>query len=125
MSMTLESSSRAVTVPKYGVGGLQPFLKQNIAKNITLSGKLYVDFYNTRGGYRITFDAIPKADYDNLRAIFQDQLDNEEFLTLTDDDLGIEDLSVWLNLPEEHDLRWNKQAVLGLSITLEPENANS
>ena len=125
MSMTLTSSSRTVTVPKYRVGGLQPFLKQNIAKNMSLSGKLYVDFYNTRGGYRVTFDAIPKSEYDDLRTIFQDQLDNEEFLLLNDPDLGITDLSVWLNLPEEHDLRWNKQAVLNLSITLEPENANS
>lgn len=125
MSMTLTSSSRTVTVPKYGVGGLQPFLKQNFAKNRSLSGKLHVDFYNTIGGYRVTFDAIPKSEYDDLKTIFDDQLTNEEFLLLNDADLGITDLSVWLNLPEEHDLRWNKQAVLNLSITLEPENANS
>lgn len=125
MSMTLTSSSRTVTVPKYAVGGLQRMVKQNFAKNYPLNGNMYVDYFNVRGGYRVTFDAITKAEYEELRTIFNDQLTNEEFLTLNDTDLGITNESVFLNLPEEHDLRWNKQAVLGLSIVLEPENADS
>lgn len=125
MSMTLTSSSRTVTVPKYGQGGLQRMVKQNFAKNYPLAGNMYVDFFNVRGGYRVSFDAITKAEYEELRTIFDDQLTNEEFLLLNDPDLGVVNESVFLNLPEEHDLRWNKQAVVGLSITLEPENADS
>lgn len=125
MAMTLTSSSRTITVPKYMPGGLQRAVRQNIAKNISLSGKLYADYYNVRGGYKISFDAMPKSEYEDLRTIFDDQLTNEEFLTLNDPDLGITNESVFLNLPEEHDLRWNKKAVVGLTIVLEPENADS
>lgn len=125
MSMTLTSSNRTVTVPKYAQGGLQPMVKQDIAKNYPLAGNMYVDVFSVRGGYRITFDAITKDEYDELRALFNDQINNEEFLQLNDPDLDITNMSVWLNLPEEYNLRWNKQAVVGLSITLEPENADS
>lgn len=125
MSMTLTSSSRTVTVPRYMPGGLQRMVKKNIAKNYPLAGNLYVDYFNVRGGYRLTFDAITKAEYEELRTIFNDQLTNEEFLSLNDSALGISNESVWLDLPEEHDLRWNKQAVVNLSIVLEPENADS
>ncbi len=125
MSMTLTSSSRTVTVPKYMPAGLQPMVKQNFAKNYPLNGNMYVDFFNVRGGYQVSFDAITKAEYDELRTIFDDQLTNEEFLTLNDSDLGITNMSVFLNLPEAYTLAWNKQAVTGLTITLEPENADS
>lgn len=125
MSMTLTSSDRTITVPKYGQDGLTPRVVQNIAKNYPLAGNLYVDVLSVRGGYKISFDAIPKSEYDNLRQIFDDQISNEEFLLLNDPDLGITDLSVWLTLPDEHLLSWNKQAVRDLTITLEPENADS
>lgn len=125
MSMTLTSSTRTVTVPKYMPAGLVPMVKQNFAKNYPLNGNMYVDFFNVRGGYQISFDAITKAEYDDLRAIFDDQLTNEEFLTLNDTALGITNLSVFLNLPESYTLAWNKAAVTGLTITLEPENADS
>lgn len=101
-------------------------VKPETAKNFPLAGNMYVDVFSVRGGYRIAFDAITKAEYEELRLLFNDQINNEEFLTLNDDsDLAIVNESVWLTLPEEHDLRWNKQAVVGLTITLEPENADS
>lgn len=125
MSMTLTSSTRTVTVPRYQPSGLVPMVKQNFAKNYPLQGNMYVDFFNVRGGYQVSFDAITKAEYDELRLIFDDQLTNEEFLLLNDDALGIVDMSVFLNLPESYTLAWNKEAVTGLTITLEPENADS
>ena len=125
MSMILASSSRSITLPRYARGGLQQLIVPNHAKIYTLSGKLSVDFFNKRGGWRVTFDAITAADYANIRALYDDQFDNEEFLDLTDSDLGISAVSHFLNMPEERDLRWNKQAVVNLTITLEPENADS
>lgn len=125
MSMTLTSSSRTITVPRYMPGGLGRMVKQNFAKNYPLNGNMYVDYFNVRGGYKVAFDAITKAEYEELRTIFDDQLTNSEFLLLNDTGLGVVNESVFLNLPEEHDLRWNKQAVLGLVIILEPLNADS
>ena len=44
---------------------------------------------------------------------------------LNDPDLGIIDLSVYLNLPTEYDLKWNKEVAGNVTIELEPENADS
>lgn len=125
MSMTLTSSSRTITLPRYAVGGLKPQHKPNIAKNYPLAGNLYVDFFNVRSGYRVQFPEITRAEYEEIKTIYNDQLINEEFLLLNDPDLGIIDLSVYLNLPTEYDLKWNKEVAGNVTIELEPENADS
>lgn len=125
MSMVLASSSRTITLPRFAQNGLQQLITPNFAKIYTLSGRLSVDFFNTRGGFRVTFDAITAAEYDEIRALYDDQFTNEEFLSLTDASIGASGLSVFLNMPEERNIRWNKEAVVGLSITLEPEDADS
>lgn len=125
MAMTLTSSNRTVTIPKYRREGLSELIDQNIAKNYGLSGKLHVDFFNIRSGWKVDLDVITKAQYDELRAVYQDQLDNEEFLLLNDPDIPVVNLSVFFNLPKERDLSWNKSVVKDFTITLEPENANS
>lgn len=123
--MKLISSTRSVTLPNYARDGFQELLTPNIAKNYPLAGNMYVDFYNTRGGWKITFDAITAAEYEALRAIYDDQFANEEFLTFDRTGLIGDFTSVFLNMPPESNIVWDKQAVLGLQIVLEPENANS
>lgn len=123
--MKLTSSSRTVMLPNYARDGLQELIVPNHAKNVSLSGKLYVDFYNNRGGWRITFDAITAAEYALLRAVYDDQFTNEEFLTFDRTGLSGDIESVFLNMPPERNIVWNQEAVLGLEIMLEPENANS
>jgi len=125
MAMTLTSSSRTVELPKFAPGGLQELIPQNIAKTVTLGGRLSVDVLNVRAGYRINFDVITEAEYQQIRLIWNDQVNNNEFLEFNDPELGKVDWLVWLSLPEERDLRWNKSAVQGLTITVEPRDANS
>lgn len=125
MSMILESSTRSVTLPNYAVGGLGLGFKQNMAKNYPLGGNMYVDFFNTRSPLRVTFPEITRAEFEELKAIFNDQISNAEFLTLTDADLGLSDLSVFLSLPDETALKWNRSVADGVVITLEPEYADS
>ena len=122
---TLTSSSRTITLPHYAVGGLGLGLQQKFAKNYPLAGNMYVDFYATRSPLRFTFDVITRAQFDDFVLLFRDQIANEEFLTLNDADLGLTDVSVFLNLPEETSLKWDRQATEGLVIVLEPENADS
>ncbi len=122
---TLTSSTRTVTLPHYAVGGLGLGLQQKFAKNYPLAGNMYIDFYATRSTLRFTFDVITRDEFEELKAIFRDQIANEEFLTLNDSDLGLTDFSVFLNLPEETALKWDRQATQGLVILLEPENADS
>lgn len=124
MSMKLISSSRTITLPKYAVGGFQEMIIQNFAKNYTLDGSLYVDFYKNRGGWIVTFDAILTSEYNDIRALYNDQFTNEEFLHFTEDDLGLNTF-VFLNLPDKRNIDWNKQAVTGLQITLEKRDADS
>ncbi len=125
MSMTLTSSSRTITLPEYAVGGLTPLKQQVIAKNYSLKGKLTVQRLNVRGGYRITFETLTRAQWEEIVQIWEDQFTNEEFLELVDPDLNEEGALHYLNIPEEHDLRWNKQATQGMQIMLEPRDANS
>lgn len=125
MAMTLESSSRHVTLPKYARDGLKELIQQNFAKNRALDGTLWVDFYNNIGGWVVKFDVITKDEYDEIRALYDDQFSNEEFLTLNDPGIPVADLSVFLNMPAERDLSWNKSVCKNLKITLEPESANS
>lgn len=123
--MRLISTTRTITLPNYARDGYQKLLTPNTAKNITLSGKLYVDFFNNRAGHKFTFDAITAAEYADLRAIWQDQFTNEEFLTFDPTGLSGDYEQVFLNLPPESNIVWDQQAVLGLVITLEPEDAIS
>lgn len=123
--MKLISTSREVTLPNYARDGFQELIIPNHAKNYTLSGKLYVDFFNKRGGWKITFEAITAAEYADLRAIYDDQFTNEEFLTFDRTGLSGDLQSVFMNMPGERNIVWDQQAVLGLTITLEPENADS
>ena len=125
MTMTLTSSSRTITLPKFTRDGLRQTIDQNIAKNYPLAGNMYVDYFNVRSGWAVSFDVITKEEYDDIRSIFDDQLTNKEFLLLNDPDIPISNLSVFLSLPSERDLSWNKSVVKDLTITLEPENADS
>lgn len=125
MTMTLTSSSRTVTLPAYARDGLDQPIAQNFAKNYPLQGNLYVDFFNIRSGWNITFDVITAEEYGEIRAIFDDQFTNGEFLVLNDTDIPVVNQSVFLNLPSSRSLAWNKQVVKDLTISLEPENADS
>lgn len=123
--MRLTSSNRTVTLPNYARDGLQELIVPNFAKNISLNASLHVDFMGTRGGWAITFDAITAAEYADLRAIYDDQFDNEEFLSFDRTGLSGDIVSVFMSLPSERNIVWDQQAVLDLTITLERANADS
>jgi hypothetical protein len=123
--MRLTSSSRTVTLPNYAREGLQELITPNAAKNVTLGGTLFVDFFNQRGGWKITFDAITAAEYAELRQVYDDQFTNEEFLSFDRTGLSGDIEPVFMSMPPERSIVWNQEAVLGLQITLEPEHANS
>lgn len=124
MPQTLASSSRTISLPNYAENGFKELIKPNLKKNYTLDQTLYVTFMNIRNGWTIQYDILLKAQYDELRAVYNDQFNQEEFLTFIDTDLGI-DKSVFMNMPDERNIKWNKRVVEGLIITLEPEHAVS
>lgn len=116
---TLESSIRSMTLPNYARDGFKPLREPNFSKNITLGGRLNIDFFNERGGWEITYDAITSAEYDQLKALYRDQFANREFLLFSDEDLGIHDEEVFLNLPNSEDLAWGKSVYRDFTIVLD------
>lgn len=121
----LISTSRTFTLPHYAREGLQRLENLMSAKNYPLAGNLYIDFFSRRGGWKYTFDTLTAAEYADLRAIYEDQFTNEEFLTFDRTGLSGDYEVVFLNLPAEHNIVWDQQAVLGLQILLEPRDAIS
>jgi hypothetical protein len=124
MSQTLASATHSLTLLNYANDGLKEQIKPNLTKNTTLDGSLYIDFINIRNGWTIKFDIITAAQYNSLKQLYNDQFANEALLTFTDTDLGISK-TVFLNMPAERNIKWNKTVVEGLIITLEPEDASS
>lgn len=125
MAMTLTSSTRTIVLPEYAQEGLKPLMVQSIAKNYSLGGQLTVDKLSIRGGYKITFETLTRAEWQGIVNIFKDQFTNNEMLVLNDPDLSESNSQYFLNIPEEQDLRWNKQATQGMQIVLEPRYAIS
>lgn len=125
MSQTLTSSSRSFTLPNFANDGFKELITQSFAKNYTLDNTLYIDFLTTaRGGWSILFDVLAASEYATLRSLFNDQFTNQEFLTFTDTDLGITNMSVFMNLPSERMIKWNKQYVNDFIITIERKTAD-
>lgn len=123
---TLRSSSRDVVLPDFARDGFQELIMPSYSKNVTLSNKLYIDFTKgTRGGWSVRFDVLLRAKWDELRAIYQDQFDNNEMLKFYDDDLGIGELPVFLSLPAARSINWRNEATRDVIIVLERENAVS
>ena len=123
--MKLTSSSRTVVLPNYARDGFQRMDSLLAAKNYPLAGNMYVDFFSRRGGWKITFDTLTAAEYAELRAAYEDQFDNEEFLLFDRTGLSGDLEYVFLNLPAESNIVWDQAAVLGLQIVLEPRDAAS
>lgn len=123
--MKLISSTRSYTLPNYARDGFQRLDSLMAAKNYPLAGNMYVDFFSRRGGWKITFDTLTATEYADLRQIYQDQFDNEEFLRFDRTGLSGDIEYVFLNMPGESNIVWDQQAVLGLQIVLEPRDAVS
>lgn len=121
----IKSSSRSFNLPYYAQDGFKGRLIPMISKNVALSGRMYVDVQNVRSGWVITIPVLEASEYAILRALFDDQINNAEFLQFTDVDLGLADVRVWMSLPDERLIKWNKTAVTDLTITLEPRDADS
>lgn len=123
--MRLYSSTHSVTLPEYARDGFQEMIIPMHAKNYPLSGAMYVDFFSRRNGWKIKFDAITADEYAAIRQLYDDQFNNEEFLTFDRTGLSGDLQQVFLNLPSDRNIVWDQQAVLDLQIVLEPQNAIS
>jgi len=108
-------------LPNYAT--LKEITQPNIAKNITLDGSLYVDFYNNRRVWEISWKYLKAAEYDALRAKYNLQFSSQTMLQFVVDPLGLF-VPVFISINEKN-IKWNGQLIEGFTITLEEQYAIS
>ena len=113
----------ALTLPNYANEGFKEITDPNVAKNITLDGTMYVDFYNNRRKWEISWDYLTLAEYNSIRALYDAQFTNEAFTYFGVPELGI-NVPVYINIVDVN-RRWNNTLISGFSIILEEQLAIS
>lgn len=108
-------------LPDYGE--LKEVTQPNVAKNITLDGSLYVDFYNNRRSWQISWKYLKPSEYDAIRAKYDKQFTNQTMLQFAVDPLGLF-VPVFISINDKN-IKWNGQLIEGFSITLEEQYAIS
>ena len=89
----------------------------NATENVTLDGSLYVDFVNRRRGWRIGWNLMDIARYDEIKALFNLQFSSGAFNNLTITDLGITALPVYMKINEKN-IRYNGSNIEGFELEL-------
>lgn len=108
-------------LPDYAT--LKEITEPNVAKNVTLDGSLYVDFYNNRRKWEISWKLLKAAEYDAIRAKYNLQFSSQTMLQFVVDPLGLF-VPVFISINEKN-IKWNGQLVEGFIITLEEQYAIS
>lgn len=108
-------------LPNYGA--LKEVVDPNIARNTTLDGSLYVDFYNNRRRWEISWNYLKPDEYNGLRAAYDKQFSQQTMLQFIVDPLGLF-VPVFMTINEKN-IKWNGQLIEGFSITLEEQYAIS
>lgn len=112
-----------LTLPDYANDGFREITDPNAAKNITLDGTMYVDFYNNRRKWEIKWDYLTPAEYNSIRALYDEQFSNEAFTYFGVPELGI-NVPVYINIVEVN-RRWNGSLIQGFAVVLEEQYAIS
>ena len=110
-----------VQLPNYA--SLREITEPNVAKNVTLDGSLYVDFYNNRRKWEISWKLLKAAEYDTIRALYDLQFSSQTMLQFIVDPLGLF-VPVYISINEKN-IKWNGQLIEGFTITLEEQYAIS
>ena len=108
-------------LPDYAT--LREITEPNIAKNVTLDGSLYVDFYNNRRKWELSWKLLKASEYDSIRAKYNLQFSSQTMLQFVVDPLGLF-VPVFISITDKN-IKWNGQLIEGFSITLEEQYAIS
>lgn len=111
----------SLRLPDYAT--LREITEPNIAKNVALDGSLYVDFYNNRRRWEISWKLLKAAEYDLIRAKYNKQFSQQTMLQFIVDPLGLF-VPVFMTINEKN-IKWNGQLIEGFTITLEEQYAIS
>lgn len=96
---------------------------ENSTKVNTLDGSLFVDFYNYKRVWDMSWELLTRADYDIIKALYDDQRTNFMFTRLRVPDLDI-DTFVYIEIADRQ-IRWDNSYITDFSITLTEQSAIS
>jgi len=102
---------------------LKEMIDPNETDNTTLDGTLYTDFVNNRRGWQVGWEKMKAADYDIVRAIYNDQYKYEAYHTIELPEYGIT-AAMKINISDRN-IRLNGEVIEGVSITLKEQYAIS
>ncbi len=108
-------------LPNYGT--LKEITQPNAAKNYTLNGELYVDFYNNRRVWEISWNFLEMAQYELIRAKYNKQFSQQAMLLFVVNNLNLF-VPVYININDKN-IKWSGQLVEGFAIILEEQYAIS
>jgi len=104
-----------LTLPNYT--DLTNIETPNASENITLDASLFVDFVNRRRGWKIKWNLMDMARYDEIKALYDLQFSSGAFNNLTIADLGISALPVYMKINEKS-IKYNASSVEGFELEL-------
>lgn len=96
---------------------------ENSTEVNTLDGSLYVDFYNYKREWTVSWELMPKAEYDRIKTLYDSQRTNFAFTRLRVPDLDI-DTFVYMKIPPRT-IKWDATYIDGFSVTLIEQGAIS
>lgn len=108
-------------LPDYGE--LKEVTTPNIAKNITLDGSLYVDYFNNRRSWEITWNFLNPDEYDAILAKYNKQFSQDTMLMLVVNNRNLF-VPCFMSISDKKP-KYNGQRIVDFSITLEEQYAIS
>ena len=108
-------------LPDYGQ--IREIINENLGKNITLDGSLYVDYYNNRRGWEIKWDYLTPDEYDLIRAKYDKQFSQDTMLMLVVNNINLF-VPCFMTISDKKP-KWNGQRIQDFSIVLEEQYAIS
>jgi hypothetical protein len=112
-------------LPKYS--NLTEKINPIIAKNRTVSGKLFVDYRAKTRLWTISWDWLTLAQYQAIRAEYDRQFTTGGMLafSISGPNVTVANGLAFMDMPSERKIKFAGQWVQGLSITIEEQNAIS
>ena len=110
-----------VLLPDYG--DIKENIDPNVAKNYTLDGSLYVDYYNNRRSWEIKWNMLTPDEYDIIRTLYEKQFKQDTMLMLVVNNMNLF-VPCFMTISDKKP-KYNGQRIQDFSILLEEQYAIS
>lgn len=104
-------------------GELREITDPNVAKNYSIDGQLYVDYFNNRRRWEIKWNMLTPDEYDLIRAKYDKQFSQDTMLMFIVNNRGLF-VPCFMSISEKVP-KWNGQRIVDFSILLEEQYAVS